>query len=344
MNLNVPILTPTTSALTNYIIDFGFSDSGTILSTVNATATATVAATNYAATYYSQSSYPSLSINNTLSVYFMYVNTGNQPWFDDSSLSSATWRNAMPTHLATDNALNRNSAFDDGWPDPDRPDTTFSAVYNSDGVTLASNQHEVMPGQIVKFSFNVSPASWVSPGVYPEYFQPIIEGVSGGGIAYIGTSQNITVVPPTYIDSYYAQSNYPTLTHGQQASAWFEYQNNGNQTWYDDSSVGSAPAGTDPVHLATDNALNRNSAFDDGWPDPDRPDTTFSAVYNSDGVTLASNQHEVMPGQIVKFSFNVSPASWVSPGVYNEGFVPVVEGAPVGTLNDPGTVQTITVH
>ena len=344
MNLNVSLLAPTTGTSISTYFNAIFNDSGTVLPSINSNVLATIVGVDYAATYFSQSSYPSLALNNLASVYFMYENTGNQPWYDDDSLSSATWRDAMPTHLATANALNRSSAFDDGWPTTNRAANTFAAVYDSDGVTLAPNQHIAQPGQIVEFKFNITPASWLHAGVYPEYFQPIIEGTPNGAINYVGTSQNITVEPSTYIASYYAQSNYPTLSPGQQATVWFEYQNDGNQTWYDDSSISSAPVGTYPVHLATSRLLNRASAFDDGWPALDRPDTTFTAVYNSDGFTQSANQHIVQPGQIVKFSFIMEAPYNLAPGTYPEYFMPVTEGSSPVYFSDQGTAQDVTVN
>jgi len=288
----------------------------------------------YTDTYYSQSGYPTVGPGSSASAWIEYQNNGYQTWYDDSSVGSAP-AGTDPVHLATDNALNRNSAFDDGWPDPDRPDTTFSAVYNSDGVTLASNQHEVMPGQIVKFSFNVSPASWVSPGVYNEGFVPVVEGAPVGTLNDPGTTMNITVTAAPNV-SWVGQSNYPTISPGVSSSAYVKLLNTGNVPLYDDVSVGSAPTGSYPVHLATSNPLNSTSVFSQGWPTTDRAANTFAAVYNSDGVTVASNQHIAQPGQILEFKFNFTPPNEYAAGTYQQYLQPILEGTSNGYFTNLG--------
>jgi len=92
----------------------------------------------------------------------------------------------------------------------------------------------------------------------------------------------------TYADAYsatfVAQSPYPTAYIGEPTPVYVKYRNTGNSSWFDDRSV---PAGTNPIHLATSNAINRSSAFSNGWPSPGRPAVNFAAVYNSDGTTLS---------------------------------------------------------
>jgi hypothetical protein len=296
---------------------------------------------NYVSTYAGQSIIPSLTqgTNTPASVYLEYTNAGSSAWYDDSSISTAPAGN-YPIHLATSHPINRGSGFASGWPTPNRAAANFSAVYESDGVTPAANQHVVQPGEIAKFSFSMA-ANSVPVGTYPEYFQPIPEG--GGAMNDPGTFLNIKVQPAVYGSAYYAQSGYPTFTTGQQAptSVYLEYTNTGNAPWYDNSSVGSAPSGTLPVHLSTSHPINRGSGFASGWPTANRPAATFSAVYESDGVTLAPNQHVVQPGEIAKFSFNMA-ANSVPVGTYPEYFQPIVEGG--SSMNDPGTFLTVTVH
>src|ERR1017187_1056487 len=81
-----------------------------------------------------------------------------------------------------------------------------------------------------------------TPHVYPGSSREYYSG-SRNFVYYF----NLWFVP--YSDSYYAQSAYPTLSPGQSATVWFEHTDAGNQTWSDDDSIGSAPAGTYPVHL-----------------------------------------------------------------------------------------------
>jgi hypothetical protein len=344
LNISLPILAPTETNNTTTDFDAGFNNNGTVLPVINALVPASITGTSYSAKFVSNTPLLTLANNQAGIAIFNYQNTGNQPWYDDNSISSSTWRDSLPTHLATANPINRSSGFDYNWPNSSRPATTFSAVYNSDGVTLASNQHIAQPGQIVSFAFSMSPENWVGIGAYKEYFQPIIEGTTDGAIHNINSYINVNVLFPIYSAAFFAQSGYPTLNPGQQATSWFEYTNTGNQTWYDDDSIGSASVGTDPIHLATNRLLNRSSAFGPTWPSYSRSNTTFSAVYNSDGVTLASNQHIAQPGQIVKFSFTMTAPTNLAPGTYPEYFIPVAEGSATGSFTDPGTNMLVTVN
>jgi hypothetical protein len=345
VNLTIPLLAPTTTSNISATLGCVFVDNSTTLPTTSTCSTSIpISAASYNASFVTGSSPFSLAINQVSTASLSYKNTGNQIWYDDDSISSATTRSPLPMHLATAQSLNRSSGFDLGWVNAARPATTFSAVYNSDGVTLTSNQHEALPGQIVTFNFSVSPQSWVPVGSYSEYFQPIIEGTSSGAVNNQNSYITINVLPTIYSASFFAQSNYPVLNPGQSANVWFEYQNTGNQTWYDDTSISAAPTGSYPVHLATNHTLNRLSAFGATWPSYSRAATVFSAVYNSSGTTPASNQHEALPGQIVKFSFTMSVPTGLTPATYPEYFIPVAEGTTTGSFNDPGTAMMVTVQ
>jgi hypothetical protein len=74
-----------------------------------------------------------------------------------------------------------------------RTNLTFSKVFNSDGVTLSDNQHEVSPGQIAEFDFNLQAPAGTKAGYYQEYFQPVLEGAPGnywgmGGNVWMGVN------------------------------------------------------------------------------------------------------------------------------------------------------------
>ena len=305
----------------------------------------TVQPFSYAPQYHSQSAYPSLLSGQSNNAYFEYKNAGNVAWYDDSGLSEAP-AGTLPIHLATSHPINRASAFGSSWgANHNRPDFNFSAVYNSDGSTLASDQHMVAPGQIVKFGFTINVPASTAPGVYREFFQPLAEGSSDGGMPDPGTYLDVTVQPTIYAASYYSQSSYPSMNAGGSSSANFMYKNAGNVTWYDDTGLGEAPAGTMPVHLATSHPINRNSSFGSAWgANHNRPNFIFSAVYNSDGSTLASDQHAVAPSQIVKFTFTFNAPSNLATGVYREFFQPIVEGTGDGAIGDVGTYLDITIH
>ena len=158
-----------------------------------------------------------------------------------------------------------------------------------------------------------------TPHVYPGSSQEYYSGSYNFDYYF-----NLWFVP--FQASYVSQSPYPTLVQGQSSSAFIEYQNDGNEPWYDD--VSAPQYNTYPVHLATSNPINYASPFaDSSWPTNDRPSGTFAAVYNSDGTTLATNQHVAQPGQIVKFDFTLTAQSGLYPGYYQEFFQPILEGS-----------------
>ena len=281
----------------------------------------TVQQPSYTAQPMGQSYYPYLVQGQSAPAYFKYKNTGNVPWYDDFT----AWNAGKPVvKLGTDGPLNRSSPFGAGWRwGPTRATDIFSAVYEADGTTLAANQHIVQPGQIGEFSFQFKSMAGTKPGFYNEGFRPIVEGV--GPMNQVGTWLGVTVADANYSAKPVAQSYYPTLKRGTSAPAYFSFQNTGNIAWYDDFTAWSA--GQLPVKLGTNNPLNRNSVFGNGWRwGPSRAADVFAAVYEADGVTLAPNQHVVQPGQIGRFDFTFNAPSSLTPGYYPEAFLPIVEG------------------
>jgi hypothetical protein len=292
---------------------------------------------SYSATYAGQSSWPTITTGSTASGYMEYQNTGSATWYDDSSIGSAP-PGSYAVHLATADPINRASVFGATWgAGQNRPTTTFTAVYQSNGTTLESNQHVAVPGDIVKFGFTFTVSSTQSAGTYQENFQPVAEGSSNGMFADPGTYLDVTV-PPNYVDTAASQGASPTLKPGQAVTTTVSYKNTGNAPWYDDLSIFAAPPGTDPVHLATSHPTNRSSVFGVGWgTGQNRPALTFAAVYQSDGVTLTPNQDVVQPGQIGKFNIQFQAPNQQAAGTYQEYFEPVAEGTSDGAFNDPGT-------
>ncbi|MCX6805298.1 MAG: hypothetical protein NT114_01225, partial [Patescibacteria group bacterium] len=85
------------------------------------------------------------------------------------------------------------------------------------------------------------------------------------------------VVRKGYTTSYAGQSAYPSLLNGQSTQGFLRYKNEGASSWYDDTSLASAPAGTKPVHLATTSPINRSSALGSAWGgDRNRPAVNFA--------------------------------------------------------------------
>jgi hypothetical protein len=345
--LNLNLLAPTAPEGRNDNVNLQIYDSGNVpVVGSSKTVSMQVASPSYSTAYAGQSGYPSFTYGQQQTVYFRYKNTGNKVWYDGIGVSTATSRGALPTHLATDYPTNRGSGFAYNWNTDNRPAVNFNAVFESDNSTAASNQHLVKPGQIGEFSFTMAAASWVNPGIYREFFRPIIEGTSDGAISSPGTYMDVRLNAPRYSSAYYSQSSYPSLSSGQSSSVTIQYLNNGNAPWYDDVSYNSA-TGKDrlkAVHLATTHLINRNSIFGATWPGKARPKLAFSAVYNNDDSTLTSDQHVVQPGQIAKYTFIISVPNGTAPAAYREFFQPIAEGTSDGAFNDPWTFLDINVQ
>ncbi len=273
-------------------------------------------APSFRASYHSQSSYPVIDTGQAISVFFQFKNTGSAFWKDDLT----TFPGYHPVRMANSSPINRGSMFRaNNWASPSRPTGFFSAVYESDGVTKAADQHTAYPGQIARFEFTINVDPSIQGGVYREYFQPVLEGASNwdmGTWAYI----DIGVNHPNYKAGFHSQAGYPTLNRGSSTYTFIRYTNTGNEPWYDDESVFP---GKTPIHLATTWPINRAS-----WFTGSRPALKFYKVLLSDGVTLAPNQHVVRPGQMAEFAFTITAPSNMPTGVYKEYFEVVAEGAP----------------
>jgi hypothetical protein len=286
----------------------------------------------FQATFAGQSGYPTIIRGNSSYAYLKYQNTGGQPWYDDVS---APIYNTYAVHLATTNPINIGSQFSAFWPARNRAATTFAHVYNADGVTLTSNQHVVLVGQIVEFDFAFSVASNTTPAAYQTFFQPVLDGSTlwnMGGLAWLW----INVQPLTFQASFAGQSGFPTMVQASNSAAFLRYRNTGNQPWYDD--VSASAYSTFAVHLATSAPVNGASPFSATWPGNNRPATSFAHVYEADGVTLATNQHIAQPGQIVEFDFNFNANA--APGFYRQYFQPVLDGS---TLWNMGALSWLDV-
>jgi hypothetical protein len=288
-------------------------------------------AATYASQYAGQSAYPSVIHGQTTTSFLKYKNVGDQPWYDDTAVGSdMALSTTNPVHLATTRPINRFSLVGTAWGgNQNRPALNFAAVYESNGTTLAANQHITQPGQIAKFNITFFGPYILAPGKYREYFQPIVEGLTTMNDP--GTFLDVTVVPVSYASQYAGQSAYPTVVKGQTTTSFLKYKNMGNQPWYD-----SIATSNNPVHLATTRPINRFSLVGTAWGgNQNRPALNFAAVYEADGTTLASNQHTAQPGQIAQFDITFFGPTNIPDGVYREYFQPIFEG--FTTMNDPGT-------
>ena len=280
----------------------------------------------FASEFAGWSNYPSVKAGESAEAYFFYRNTGNSVWNDVAAYDGGL----PPVTLAATNPINRYSIFSAGWDSPNRPKTTFSRVYESDGVTLTANQHKAFPGQIVVFVFTFAAPADAQPGVYREFFQPVAEGAPDWQMGSVGFL-DVTVLPADHAAQVYRIQGITgqqsvTAERGSGAPVAADFRNTGTQPWYDDTSVIS---GQHPVHLAHTSPINRYSHFPSPeWAgNPSRPATAFAAVYEADGRTLAANQHIAYSGQIARFHYYYTIPGWYPSGTYREMIQPVVEGA-----------------
>lgn len=277
-------------------------------------------ASRYQASFQSQSSFPTIKRNSDVTQSFIqYKNTGSAAWYDTTSVPNGYF----PAKLVAAGPVGRASQLGASWPSASIAADSFAKVYESNGATLAANQHIVMPGQIARFEFKFGAGANTNTGLYREYLQPRLAGSNYpdmGGLSWM----DVTVTPSEYKTSFYSQSAFPTIARGQSSAAFIQYKNTGTAKWYDDSSV---PAGFNPIHLAASAPTNRQSVFSYGWLSAGRPNFTFSKVYEADGTTLATDQHTVEPGQIARFEFNVTAPWNVNTGMHREYFQPVLEWA-----------------
>ncbi|PID30387.1 hypothetical protein CR983_02755 [Candidatus Saccharibacteria bacterium] len=288
-------------------------------------------APNYKLKFVGQSAHPRLSPNSTKTMTFKMKNTGTVSWYDSVT---AGQHDTHPVTLITTRHLARQSAFGANFArDANRLTNRFTKVYESDGATLAANQHVAQPGQIVEMEFVLTVDAKQKAGRYREYFMPIVDGSLYWKMGLLAWT-DITVTNGPNRAAFAGQSAYPTISPGARQNAYLRFKNIGGSSWYDTTST---PSGIRPVVLSTSRPLGRTSELGGSFASPGVvAATTFAKVYESDGATLAANQHVAQPGQIVQFDFSFTAPSGLAPKLYREYFEPVVDNGstpiPLGQL------------
>ncbi len=291
-----------------------------------------VVAGNYRTAFHSLSDYPTIKQGESTEVSISFKNTGSSTWYDNIG---AAENNANAVRLGTSNPFGRNSQFGELWigKKKTRPTGVFDAVYEADGVTLASDQNRATTGQIAKFTFTLKAPPNLAPGLYREFVQPIIEGPQS--MNSLASHFVIRVTPSVYKAQFYkSSSNSLSVSQGRERTIMLQYKNVGNMDWHDVDSF--REVGASPVRLATSGPVGRLSKFGDSWGTNNRAAGDFSAVYEADGTTLAEDQDTVEPGQIAEFEFTAATPLNLSAKTYRERFTPIVEGAP-GKMNVLGS-------
>jgi len=260
------------------------------------------AAADYDYEIVSQSANPTLQQGESQLVWVKFKNTGTQTWQPDSWIIPLEDKNGEscingedtndedikggcvlppnpstknPFRLGTTRPQDRNSGFksDYDWVSSNRVNANF--------------WEEVAPGQTVTIGFNIFAPYDMIPGVYPEYFAPVIEGISW--LPDKNLHWDITVTPQendyaAEVWSYY-QTNFQ-LKAGETTEVIYDMKNTGRETWYKN--------GVNPVHIATTEPHDRSSRLynADSWLAPNRPN----------GI----NNEAVAPGESTTVSFRVT--------------------------------------
>ncbi len=251
-------------------------------------------------------------------VFLAYRNIGTGTWYDATGAPDGV----SPTVLATSHGLLRNSVFNGQFDREDRPSVVYSRVYESDGDTLAANQHRVRPNQIVKFIFNmVAPMDINGAKTFEEWFEPLKQPskTMNGDVSISAT------VPSLDIDGEIVKTS--GLRGGRPGwvlSTFVKFKNTGNVVWYDND---AAIQGVEPLMLGTARPNGRISRFGAAYELPNRASSTLTKVYASNGTTLADNQHTVRPGEIAVWRFDMTVPHF-QPGVYREWLGVRFAGAP----------------
>jgi hypothetical protein len=254
---------------------------------------------------------PSSSVHNVI---VRYKNIGNVALGDNIGGRS----DIGYLRIAIAEPGNRVSVFNDGWPSDDRLADRFYKIYDSQGNEI-NNDNIVEPGEFVEFKLSFRIKKGIEQRSYREFFMPVLDGSENWNLSNLSWA-DFVVENPVYKYVFIDQS-----LNRQSSSIFnanFRVKNTGTAYWYD-----GFPNGFSPVRLASTNPINRASIFSDTWEGGNnRPNVYFSSVYESDGVTLSSNQKVVKPGQIVKFEFKFTIKSNIQSGFYREYFQLILEG------------------
>ncbi len=255
------------------------------------------ASPEYSYKWISQSDYLTLYPKENARLWVLIENTG-----------SKTWDSNVPIHLGTSNPNDRNSDFYQAgdWLSPNRP-----AWLTDDTV--------IHPGDRAVFMFEITAPT--KPGIYKEYFQPVVEGVNW--LEDYGIYWQLTVKSPeeTAGTPHNPEENYQTdgiyrselinqesptlsLTQGETKTLKIQIKNTGTATWHN--------TGNAPVRLGTGHPWDRTSIFQDSsWLSLNRVATI--------------NENDINPSEIATYTIKLHVPDNATPGFYEEKFESVAE-------------------
>ncbi|MBU0648312.1 hypothetical protein KJ855_03985 [Patescibacteria group bacterium] len=259
--------------------------------------TQTLASAEYSFQWISQSSYAKLFPGETTRLWVLVENTG-----------TITWDQNIPIHLGTDRDTDRESIFytPTDWLSPNRP-----AWLTDDTV--------IPPGERAVFMFEITAPN--QPGIYNEYFRPVVE--NAGWLEDYGIFWEITVTSPKAeeqlphdpTDNYITDGIYQselinqdtpafTLTQGETKTLNLQIKNIGTANWYNN--------GPSPVRLATARDWDRNSNF-------------YNSNWLSSNRTATINENSITPSQNGSYTLQLTAPTNAIPGIYSESFQSVAE-------------------
>lgn len=278
----------------------------------------------------------------TYTAVIRFENDGQVTWYDDNAITAYNLQNKKdPVHLRTANDIGRFSMFGSNWNgNQNVPSRTFSKVYADDGVTLTQTQNKVRPGEIAEWEIALTVPEDLAPGTYYEQFRPSLYRNEDEFVGDWATIK-IEVLPLFESESYFRCCHVEALP-GEIKSAEVWYENTGWKTWYGETLANAT--GRSKVLLYTADPPGASNSLGMLWnSNMNTPARDFTAVYESDGVTLASNQGRVKRGQIAKYDISFYVPYTTEPGRYRNRLQPGRHGSPYA-FNQPHSFIDVVVE
>jgi hypothetical protein len=257
----------------------------------------THANSDYSYKWISQSDYLDLYPEQTARLWVLVENTGTK-----------TWDNTVPIHLGTSNPLDRNSDFykPSDWISANRP-------------AWLTDNTIIKPGDRAVFMFEVTAPK--TPGVYQEYFRPVVENASwleDYGIFWqinVKSIESSAGIPHDPDQNYSTNGIYRselvsqetpkfTIAQGETKKLNIQIKNVGTATWHN--------TGNNPIHLGTGDPWDRYSIFtNSNWPSVNRAATI--------------NENNINPSDIASYTLTLQAPANAKLGTYIEKFESVAE-------------------
>lgn len=210
-----------------------------------------------------------------------------------------------PFRLGTIRPGDRNSGFEAEW------DWISSNRVN------ANFWENVEPGQTITIGFNMFAPYDMTPGVYPEYFAPVIENITWMADKDLHWDVTVESQQNEYAASVwsYNQSSFQ-MKPGETMELSYELKNTGRETWYKN--------GANPVHIGTIEPIDRSSELYDAtsWISYNRPNGLIDETVRPGDIstvkfTIKAPANKAVGSKIFESFWLVAEnKSWFAPGEY----------------------------